>query len=101
MELIPWSLGDPASDNATCQVNTLRHRYTPLRVLLVTAMLASCDDSTEPSRTEGVGINTAGGWSDSPFISGDGQRLYFMYSRYNFAPWILSGGAQQPVLAGP
>lgn len=24
-----------------------------------------------------------------------------MYSRYNFAPWIISGGAQPPVLAGP
>jgi len=72
-----------------------------LRVLLIAAVVAGCDDSTEPSRTEGVGINTSGGWSDSPFISRDGQRLYFMYSRYDFAPWILSGGAQQPVLAGP
>lgn len=48
-----------------------------------------------------VGINTSTGWSDSPSISGDGQRLYFMYSRYNFAPYILSGGAQAPALSGP
>src|SRR6267154_5666301 len=46
-------------------------------------------------------INAAGGWSDSPFISGDGQRLYFMYSRYDFAPWVISAGAQPPVLSGP
>lgn len=48
-----------------------------------------------------VPINTATGWSDSPFISRDGQRLYFMCSRYDFAPWILSGDAQAPVLSGP
>lgn len=45
-------------------------------------------------------INTAG-WSDSPFISRDGKRLYFMYSRWDFAPWIKSGGVSSPVLAGP
>ena len=31
-----------------------------------------------------IPINTATGWSDSPSISRDGQRLYFMYSRYDF-----------------
>lgn len=45
-------------------------------------------------------INT-GGWSDSPYISRDGQRLYFMYSRWDFSPWIKSGGTQSPALAGP
>lgn len=48
-----------------------------------------------------VPINTGTGWSDSPHISRDGQRLYFMYSRYNFGPWILSGGAIAPVVSGP
>lgn len=48
-----------------------------------------------------VPINTKTGWSDSPFISRDGQRLYFMYSRYNFAPAIKSGFANPPVLGGP
>jgi WD40-like Beta Propeller Repeat len=45
-------------------------------------------------------INTAG-WSDSPFISRDGQRLYFMYSRWDFSPFIHSGGSVQPVVRGP
>ena len=48
-----------------------------------------------------MGINTNGGWSDSPFISRDGQRLYFMYSRWDFGPWIESGFTQLPVLRGP
>lgn len=48
-----------------------------------------------------VGINTDGGWSDSPFISRDGRRLYFMYSRYNFANWIKSGGEEMPTPDGP
>lgn len=42
-------------------------------------------------------INTAG-WADSPFVSGDGQRLYFMYSRWNFFPFFLGGA---PELRGP
>jgi len=46
-----------------------------------------------------IPINTASGWSDSPSISRDGQRLYFMYSRYDFGPWIISG--TPPVLSGP
>lgn len=48
-----------------------------------------------------VPINTATGWSDSPFISRDGKRLYFMYSRYDFGPWIISGGAKMPAATGP
>ena len=46
-------------------------------------------------------INTDTGWSDSPFISRDGKRLYFMYSRWDFAPFIKSLGAKLPVLTGP
>ena len=42
-------------------------------------------------------INTPG-WADSPFISRDGQRLYFMYSRWDFGPFFLGGA---PVLRGP
>lgn len=37
------------------------------------------------------------GWSDSPYITGDGKELYYMYSRYNFFP-IFTGG--KPVLEG-
>ena len=46
-------------------------------------------------------INTGTGWSDSPFVSRDGKRVYFMYSRWNFAPFISSGGTKQPILSGP
>lgn len=35
-------------------------------------------------------INTLG-WVDSPQISHDGRRLYFMYSRYDFAPLLIDG----------
>ncbi|MBK9294633.1 MAG: PD40 domain-containing protein, partial [Oligoflexia bacterium] len=56
--------------------------------------------SQPPQNVLATKINTSAGWSDSPFISRDGQRLYFMYSRYNFAPWILSSGATMPVLTG-
>lgn len=69
---------------------------------LFAGLLSQCGNggggSAPPAR---IPINTATGWSDSPSISRDGQRLYFMYSRYDFGPWIISGGATQPVLAGP
>jgi hypothetical protein len=35
-------------------------------------------------------INSAG-WADSPFISRDGQRLYFMYSRWNYLTMQIEG----------
>lgn len=37
-------------------------------------------------------INTLG-WVDSPQISHDGRRLYFMYSRYDFAPLLIDGAS--------
>ena len=70
-------------------------------LLILTLSLNNCGGGGSGSTAPRVGINTATGWSDSPFISGDGKRLYFMYSRYNFGPWILSGGAQPPALSGP
>lgn len=73
----------------------------PLAVLLGACSLTGCSSSPSMPPAGRVGINTAAGWSDSPFISGDGRRLYFMYSRYDFAPFILTGGTQAPVLAGP
>jgi hypothetical protein len=79
------------------------HSLTRFIALLAASLgLASCGGnaggSAAPTR---VPINTATGWSDSPFISRDGQRLYFMYSRYNFGPWILSGGTVMPQATGP
>lgn len=80
-----------------------RAMRTPLPALLVASWLFGCGTSGAPPTppVTRVGINTATGWSDSPFISRDGQRLYFMYSRYDFAPFILSGGTRPPVLSGP
>lgn len=48
-----------------------------------------------------VGINTTAGWSVSPSISRDGQRLYFNYSRYDFGTWIKSQGTILPKATGP
>lgn len=71
-------------------------------LVLAAGLLTNCSSgggAAAPSAR--IPINTGKGWSDSPSISRDGQRLYFMYSRYNFGPWIVSGGTATPVLAGP
>ena len=70
-------------------------------IAIACLLLSACTSTNDPSTPARLGINTATGWSDSPFISGDGQRLYFMYSRWDFGPFILSGGAAMPVLRGP
>ncbi len=77
-------------------------RSTACLALLAAAMaLVSCGGGGSGATANRVPINTGTGWSDSPFISRDGQRLYFMYSRYNFGPWLLSGGTVMPVASGP
>lgn len=70
-------------------------------ILVLFLSLNNCGGNTSIPSTTHIPINTGTGWSDSPFISRDGKRLYFMYSRYNFAPWILSGGTDIPVVSGP
>jgi hypothetical protein len=52
-----------------------------------------------PGNPEILKINSSG-WVDSPWISGDGMRMYFMYSRYNFLPTVLDPG-KLPRLEGP
>lgn len=83
----------------------MRRHLTRLFLLAATCTLLSCGGSSGSGNNTGFGspvpINTARGWSDSPFISRDGQRLYFMYSRYDFGPWILSGGTVMPQAVGP
>lgn len=83
-------------------------------VILALLTICGCDSSSQSSlelvknqspvvqyneqdRDEWKKINTSG-WSDSVFVSRDGQRLYFMYARYNYMP-VFSGG--QPELLGP
>ena len=64
-------------------------------------LLGGCKGGNSDASSSAIPINTAAGLSDSPFISGDGRRLYFTYSRYDFGQWFISGGAQPPVLSGP
>ncbi|MBI3897443.1 MAG: PD40 domain-containing protein [Gammaproteobacteria bacterium] len=61
----------------------------------------SSNDPAPSDPTAHIPINTAAGWSDSPFISRDGKRLYFMYSRYDFSVWLKSGGITLPPATGP
>lgn len=72
-----------------------------LAMIISLAGLAACGGGSAggpaPAASASVPINTAG-WSDSPFISRDGQRLYFMYSRWNFFPTFTGG---LPALLGP
>lgn len=78
-------------------MKTLR---TACSLLLCGLVLGACGGSgSSPPPPARVPINTGTGWSDSPFISRDGKRLYFMYSRYNFGPWLLRG--EMPLPTGP
>lgn len=43
-------------------------------------------------------INTYG-WEDSPFVTPDDQKLYFMYTPSNFFPIFMNKGA--PIVVGP
>ncbi len=74
---------------------------TTMLTWMLALLVTGCGGSTSSPPATRVPINTATGWSDSPFISRDGQRLYFMYSRYDFGPWILSGGTVEPQATGP
>src|SRR5437773_4604697 len=57
--------------------------------LALLVLLGSCKGGSDAS-SSGIPINTATGLSDSPFISGDGQRLYFTYSRYDYVKlWVV------------
>ena len=69
--------------------------------IVAAGLWSSCSSGGGSTPAVRIPINTATGWSDSPSISRDGQRLYFMYSRYDFGPWIISGGATLPVPSGP
>ena len=69
--------------------------------IVAAGLWSSCSSGGGTTPASRIPINTATGWSDSPSISRDGQRLYFMYSRYDFGPWIISGGTTPPVLSGP
>ena len=77
-----------------------------LLLLVFFVGLTNCnEDGNNPSNNEDdentsqyQKINTKG-WVDSPWISRDGNKLYFMYSRYNFFPAILRG--ESPFLEGP
>lgn len=48
-------------------------------------------------RREPAKVNSAG-WTDSPFVTLDGKRMYFMYTPWNFYPLLSKG---QPDKRGP
>ncbi len=62
--------------------------------------LKICRAKKNKFSNEAKKINTSTGWSDSPSISRDGNKLYFSYSRWDFSPWILDS-TKLPVLKGP
>jgi len=82
---------------------SIRNFYCCLVLVLTAGLLSNCSNgnSATPGFPTRIPINTGTGWSDSPHVSRDGKRLYFMYSRYNFGPWIISGGTTTPVISGP
>lgn len=66
-----------------------------LTFTLTTSITAQPPDE---SPDEAVRINTHG-WTDSPYLTPDGKRLYFMYTPFNFMPWLLRDEA--PARRGP
>lgn len=58
---------------------------------------ASCVDIAAPGCSPAK-INTRG-WEDSPYVTPDDQKLYFMYTPWNFFPTFK--GEKFPVKAGP
>jgi Tol biopolymer transport system component len=58
-----------------------------MHALLTILMLAS---ALAQVQNEADKINTLG-WTDSPYVTPDGQHLYFMYTPFNFMPLLLGG----------
>ena len=69
----------------------------PAYIFSILLFLGSCQNQEiySPSETAEVDrkyqdidrINTAG-WEDSPFVTPDGERFFFMYTPYSFWDWI-------------
>lgn len=57
-------------------------------VILLSVIILSWNAARATS--DDTRINTDG-WSDSPYMTADGQRLYFAYTPYNFMPLLLRG----------
>jgi hypothetical protein len=63
-----------------------------------TALLADARGGvSSPIDNSAASLNTRG-WEDSPFLSGDGTRLYFMYTPWQTWPVFFG---RSPYLAGP
>lgn len=88
----------------------MRIRHTVATSIILLAIITACRDESLPkpkTGTDGISnpsakINTSG-WADSPFISRDGNRLYFMYSRWVFGEFIADPNRDPALLriAGP
>jgi hypothetical protein len=75
----------------------MRHVVPAIEFILILLAVAALLLNTTPAANAG-NINTETGWQDSPYISLDGERLYFTYTRFNFGPFFKGG---LPVLSGP
>lgn len=64
--------------------------------MTLTTVWSQAETPTEPG--DEVKINTLG-WTDSPYVTPDGKHLYFMYTPFNFMPWLLRD--EPPTHLGP
>ncbi len=91
-----------SSDRPRLSSISMGQLWTMLVLLVLATVLLGCasaENETLPHSVQDPSqINTVG-WSDSPYITPDGQTLYFMYTPYNFMPWILRG--ESPERRGP
>lgn len=88
----------------SCYNNTMKitNLYILGSIFITSAILPSCGaahNANQPTAWWEEGnnpkkINTAG-WEDSPYITPDGNNLYFMYTPYNFFPMFLGGKPQK------
>lgn len=90
------TLDYPASDILTLNGKEYRVRLQAdgtLTLQEVVRVLRMFAPGMDPNK-----INT-NGWEDSPYVTPDGQKMYFMYTPTNFFPMFLNEGL--PVIAGP
>ncbi|MBI2062224.1 MAG: PD40 domain-containing protein [Candidatus Yanofskybacteria bacterium] len=57
----------------------------------------------EKPQTSGCDVNKINtlGWEDSPFVSGDGQKFYFMYNSWQLFPVFIGGQVYHPGIVRP
>ncbi len=97
----------------TFRMKNKKKLLLPLAVVVVLVILANrlnvwdgaseeyiCTVRAEARECDATKVNTIG-WEDSPFISPDGQKLYFMYNSWNLMPVFTGGKAYKTGLLRP